>query len=247
MNKILIVLAYFMINMSATKAQTFISSGSIEYEVRTNVHAQNEGDEWFDRLKDQIPKFSVNYYTLLFSDNKSVYKFDRRGDAKKPFSFGLSDEENIWFNDYNNKSYATLMTLEGYLLFSGEQKKINWKLLPNDQREIAGFNCRKAQTVLFDSVYVFVYYTDNITLSGGPMNLNGLPGTILGVTVPRLHTSWMATGVKLDKPSASSLMPPTKGKKKTQQEVKTDLASLAKSWGSENKKWLEQMYWRAFL
>jgi GLPGLI family protein len=246
MKQILVVVS-FVLGAFSAQAQTYISSGSIEYEVKTNVHALNEGDEWFERFKDQVPKFSINYYTLQFGDNKSVYKFDRRGEAKKGFSFGLSEEENIWFNDYNNKTYATLMTLEGYLLFNGEQKKINWKLVPNDQREIAGFSCRKAQTVLFDSVYVFVYYTDNITLSGGPMNLNGLPGTILGVTVPRLHTSWIATGLKMDKPSASSLMAPTKGKKKTQQEVKTDLASLAKSWGSESKKWLDQMYWRTFL
>ncbi len=241
------VVAFLILVTVAVKAQTYISSGSIEYEVKTNVHALNDGDEWFERFKDQVPKFTVNYYTLLFGDNKSVYKFDRKGDAKRGPSFGLSEEENIWFNDYNSKTYATLMTLEGYLLFNGEQKKINWKLVPNDQREIAGFSCRKAQAILFDSVYVFVYYTDNIMLSGGPMNLNGLPGTILGVTVPRLHTSWIATGLKLDKPSAASLMPPTKGKKKTQQEVKTDLASLAKSWGSENKRWLDQMYWRTFL
>ncbi|WP_346239328.1 GLPGLI family protein [Niabella insulamsoli] len=227
-------------------AQNYITAGSIEYEVKANVHAQNEGNEWFDRFKDQIPKFNVNYYKLMFNNNISVYKFDRRGDARRG-SWGLSDEENLWYNDFNNHTFVNMMTLEGYLLFDGTQRKIEWKMSPNEQREIAGFNCRLARAILFDSVYVFAYYTDEIAISGGPMNLNGLPGAILGVTVPRLHTSWIATGVTLDPPPAKELVPPTKGKKKTQEEVKTDLASLTKSWGNDSRKWIEQLYWRSFL
>jgi GLPGLI family protein len=54
--------------------------------------------------------------------------------------------------------------------------KIEWKLSPNETREFAGFMCRKATGVIFDSVYVFAFYTDEITVSGGPMGLHGLPG-----------------------------------------------------------------------
>ena len=229
------------------KAQDYITAGSIEYEVKSNIHAMSEGNEWFDRVKDQVPKFTINYYKLSFDGNKSIYKFDRKGDSKARFFFGMSDEENIWFNDFTTKSSSTLMTLEGYLLFTSTQANLNWKLFPNEQREIAGFNCRKAQAILFDSVYVFAYYTDQIAISAGPVNLNGLPGAILGVTVPRLHTSWMATGLKLEKPAPSLLVAPTKGKKKTQEEVRKDLGSLAQSWGSSEKKWIDQLYWRAFL
>jgi GLPGLI family protein len=63
---------------------------------------------------------------------------------------------------------------------------------------IAGFNCRKAVSTIFDSVYVFAFYTDEIMISGGPASINGLPGMIMGVTIPRLYTSWIATKVLIN-------------------------------------------------
>ncbi len=243
-----LVLTIAMMWVLQLMAQTYITTGSIEYEVKSNTHAQLEGNDFFENMKDKIPKFATNYYKLSFDNNKSIYKFDRKGDAKGGFSFfGGGVDESVWYNDFNTKTYTNVMTLDGYLLLSGAQRKTNWKLIPNDQREIAGFNCRKAQTILFDSVYVFVYYSDDIAVSAGPMNLNGLPGAILGVTVPRLHTSWIATGVKLEKPDPALLVAPTKGKKKTDEEIKSDLTNLGKSWGAESKKWISQMYWRTFI
>ena len=229
--------------------QQYISAGSIEYEVKTNVHRQMEKSEWFERFKDQVPKFTTNYYKYSFADNKSIYKFSRKGDTKQnPFSFfGRSEDESIWYNDNTNHTYANLSVIDDYIITSGDQKKILWKIDPDDQRVIAGFNCRKAQTILFDSVYIFVYYTDEINISGGPMGLHGLPGMILGVTVPRMFTSWVATGVKLETIDPSSLKPPTKGKKKTEEEIKKAIGDLAKSWGSESKSWLDQLLWRTFL
>ena len=73
---------------------------------------------------------------------------------------------------------------------------MEWRLT-NENRVIAGFNCRKAVAKIFDSVYVFAFYTDEILIPGGPCSINGLPGMILGVTIPRLFTSWIATKVTL--------------------------------------------------
>ena len=74
---------------------------------------------------------------------------------------------------------------------------------------IAGFNCRKAVTKIFDSVYVFAFYTDEIIISGGPCSINGLPGMILGVTIPRLYTSWIATKVMLNGVDENTIKPVT--------------------------------------
>lgn len=246
MKKNIFAIAFILIS-EFSFAQQFITSGTIEYEVKTNVHRQNEGNEWFERFKDQVPKFTTNYYSCQFADNKSLYKFSRKGDTKQNIFFGRGEDENLWYNDYTNKTFVNLTTLEGYVIIDGNLKNIKWKIDPDDQRMIAGFNCHKAQTVLFDSVYVFVYYTDEIKISGGPMGLHGLPGMILGVTVPRLYTSWVATGLKLDNLTAAAIKPPTKGKKMTPEEIKKALEGLAKSWGSESKKWIDQMYWRTML
>jgi GLPGLI family protein len=45
--------------------------------------------------------------------------------------------------------------------------KIKWKITA-DTRNIAGFECRKAVGILFDTVAVFAFYTDELMISGGP-------------------------------------------------------------------------------
>jgi len=76
--------------------------------------------------------------------------------------------------------------------------------------------CRKAVGILFDTVTVFAFYTDEIVISGGPEGINGLPGMILGVGIPRLHTTWFATKVSiLNDGDIKSITPAVKGKKTT--------------------------------
>ena len=84
-------------------------------------------------------------------------------------------------------------------------------MVPHETRNIAGFNCRKAYTILFDSVYVFAFYTDEIMISGGPLGIHGLPGMILGITIPRMHTSWIATKLQINGVDTSIIKPPKKG------------------------------------
>jgi GLPGLI family protein len=72
--------------------------------------------------------------------------------------------------------------------------KIEWKIT-NENREIVGYNCRKAVGKIMEDVYVFAFYTDDITISGGPCSINGLPGMIFRLTIPRLYTSYVATKV----------------------------------------------------
>jgi GLPGLI family protein len=229
MKKIFFLITLFVI-LNAD-AQKFITSGTIEYEVRTNVHKNiTWDDEWAQKLKEQIPQYSVNYYNCVFSYNQAIYKFSRTGDKQKiPSWFSNNDEDNKWYCDYKNNKFVMQKTIDDYYIISGDLKDLHWKLSPNDQRNIAGFNCRKATAILYDTVYVFAYYTDEINVSGGPMTLYGLPGMILGVTIPRLYTSWVATGVKLDVPQAHTITPPTRGKKKSDAEIKNALIDLSKS------------------
>jgi GLPGLI family protein len=56
---------------------------------------------------------------------------------------------------------------------------IQWKLT-NEHREIAGYNCRKAVGKIYDDVYVFAFYTDDIIISGGPCSINKLTGHDFG-------------------------------------------------------------------
>lgn len=235
------------------EAQKFITSGTIQYEVRTNVRKSVPADDDNPFLKefgDKLPQFTVNYYTYHFNDNKGLYKFEKNADKLKVpewLWFLPKEEENIWYNDYTNKQFIDRKAIDDYIIVTGSLDKIKWIMIPHETMIIGGFNCRKASTILYDSVYAFAYYTDEIAVSGGPMNISGLPGMILGLTIPRLYTSWVATGVIMDNPTPSSIVPPSKGKKKSEAEIKQALIDLSKSWGKDGPKHLSPRIWRTFL
>ena len=101
----------------------------------------------------------------------------------------------------------------------------------------------EAVGILFDSVYVFAFYTDEITISGGPMGIHGLPGMILGITIPRMFTSWIATKVEVNGVKTNIVTPPTKGKKKKATELQETVLKVTKDWGT----WGQQSVWNLFL
>ena len=241
--KIIIVALAFCISLS-TNAQIFVQSGMIEFEVRTNNHKIFGDGMWAEMIKERFPQFSTSYYQFIFKDNKAVYRFDRNDDKMKmPFLQG-NPEDNIWFTNFSDQTYThQKFVFDDTYLLADSLKHIDWKLVPNETREIAGFNCRKAQAILFDSVYVFAFYTDEIMVSGGPMSLGGLPGMIMGVTIPRMHTSWIATKLQLAGFDENKIIAPKKGKKKPAGELAETLKKVTADWGS----WGQQSIWNIFL
>jgi len=237
-----IFLIALTLSFSSLKGQVFIEKGMIEYEVKVNNHkAMGEG-AWAEMFKDKIPKLSTSYYQLTFDTDKSIYLFNRK-DEKTKSPWGNEGEDNVWFNDYKKESFVQQKSVFGdtYIL-TDSLIKIDWKVT-NENREIAGFNCRKAVGKLFDSVYVFAFYTDEITISGGPMSLHGLPGMILGITIPRMFSSWVATKLEVNGVNYSTINAPTKGKKKKATELQETVVKVTKDWGN----WGQQAVWGIFL
>lgn len=234
-------------------AQQFIDEAVVEYEVKTNIKKTMGNGIWAEMIKENMPQFKTGYYTLAFSGNKSLYKFDHWDDkAKMPEFLRKSDEENIWFYDYNFGKFNIQKDIYGSK-FNIEDSiaKIDWHL-ENENRIIAGFNCRKAVGKIMDSVYVFAFYTDEILVTGGPASVNGLPGLILGVTIPRLYTSFIATKVTLSSTDKANIKPPSSKKYLTAAVFKKDIHSRIKEWISEDddedsKQWRDQFLWNTFL
>ena len=239
-----VVASIIILAAISAKSQQFINSGMIEYEVRVNNHRMF-GDGLFAQMfKDKMPNFSTTYYHLTFNDNKTIYKFDRLNEKDK-LPWGTNNaEDNVWYNDFNNYTRVNQKSVFGetYIL-SDSSLKLEWKLVPNETRDIAGFNCRKAQAVIFDSVYVFAFYTDEITVSGGPMGIHGLPGMIMGITIPRMFTSWIATKLQVNGVNTNIIAAPTKGKKKAAVELKQSVEKATKDWGT----WGRQSVWNIFI
>ncbi len=242
--KKIIYLSVFVCCMNAS-AQQFISNGMIEFEVRTNNH-KIFGDGIFGQMfKDKYPQFSTKYYQFTFEDNKAIYKFNRQDEKSKlTWSNNRNENDNVWYSDYNAGVFINQkFVFDDTYLLTDSLMNIDWKLVPNETREIAGFVCRKAVGIIFDSVYVFAFYTDEMTISGGPMGIHGLPGMILGITIPRMYTSWIATKLQINGVNTSAIAAPQKGKKKKATELRQNVEKVSRDWGS----WGQQSIWNIFL
>ena len=194
MKKVNILLLLLTLIAFKAKAQLFIDKAVIEFEVKTNVKKTMGNGQWADMLKENMPQFKTGIYQYSFSGNKSIYKFNRWDEGPKvPEFLRRDDEQQIYFFDYNtNKTFQQKAIVGSNFFLEDSISKIDWRLT-NESRIIAGFNCRKAIGKVMDSVYVFAFYTDEILIPGGPCNINGLPGMILGVTIPRMYISFIAT------------------------------------------------------
>jgi GLPGLI family protein len=249
MNKILFLVIAGLLITTALNAQ-FMESGEIVFEVKTSVKKTMGNSSWAERMKDKLPNFKTAYYKYSFINNTSLFQFDHweNKDAIPEF-LRQSDEKTIWTGDLNTRSFKKQADVFGST-FSIQDSfpKIEWSL-SNENRIIAGYNCRKAVGKIMDSVYVFAFYTDEINISGGPCSINGLPGMILGLTIPRLYTSWIATEVKQAQPVIKQ--PATSKNIFTFKTACQTLIEKTKDWGDESdpesKKWIEQMTWNMML
>lgn len=219
--------------------QIFLDRVSIDFVKTVSVWPlmKEIEPEWFERIKDRVPKETLSYFNFTSDGSKSLYKRVKapetpRGSFWEPFA-----DQNIIYNDYETgTTISQKPVFEETFLVQDSLAKIQWKITP-DTRVIAGFECRKAIGILYDTVAVFAFYTDEIRVNGGPESINGLPGMILGIGIPRLHTTWFATRVQaLNTVNPKDLAPATKGKKTNQKELLTLLdkaLSQGEAWGKK--------------
>ena len=247
---------YFAILLCTTSsfAQQFVDKAVIEYEVSTNVKKTMSNDSWNEMMKENLSDLKISYYTYTFENNKSVFKFDRWSPKTKiPNYQKEADEENIWFFDFTARKMNMQKQIVGTnFMIADSILNIEWKIT-NEHREIAGYNCRKAVGKIFNDVYVFAFYTDDITITGGPCSINGLPGMILGLSIPRLYTSYIATKVDLKIKDTGIIQPISAKKTYDLMGLKTLIEEKTKDWytyGDDKEENLRQknlFLWNAFL
>ena len=219
----------------------FLSEGKIEFEKKVNTYAlMEEGDSWSDLQKKTMPKFRVTYFDLLFAKNKTFYQPGRENpDNNKGFFFNNVADENVVYAELDSsKSVSQKKVFETVFLIQDSTRQIQWKIT-DETRVIAGFQCRRANAIIMDSIYVVAFYTDDIVTSGGPESFNGLPGMILGISMPHQHVTWFATKVSATPVTASQLKVPVKGKKVTNKTLVDNLKDVMKDWGKQKQRNLE--------
>lgn len=252
MKRLFFIISFAFLMIGGSKAQNFISKASIEFEVKTSIKKTMGSDSWDEIIKAQMPDFKTGYYLFTFADNKSIYKFSHWDEKNKiPEWLRNADEENSWYFDHNDSKFNMQKNVFGSKFnVSDSIPVIHWKL-SNENRMIAGFNCRKAVGIIMDSVYVFAFFTEEIMIPGGPCSINGLPGMVLGLTIPRLYTSFIATKVMINDVNTATIKPITAKKYYTNLSLRVDLLERSKNWGSdddpEQNKWRDQFRWNALL
>lgn len=246
MKKILYLIILLSVSL-ITDAQQLILQGKIHYERKENLHKLfTEENEWTSEFKKQLPKYRIDIFELSFNTKRSLYKMEQEfeGNSNILDWFNVAKSNIVSQNIENQKVQAQKVVYENTYQINDSLPKITWKL-HNEYRTIAGFSCRKASTIILDSVYIIAFFTDEIPLSGGPESMNGLPGMILGLVVPRLNTTWFATRVDHVSVSDESLVFYPKAKKKINT-IKTFLDELklaTKNWGKESG----DIIWRSVL
>ena len=232
-----------MFTVQTVNAQArFFPSVKIEFEKTTSVRQLMkelaEGDSWFEQNKERYPVSMVNYYDFTGDTSRSLYQPGKDVPVDPRMWYRPVGDKNIVYTDFKRGvSISQKPVFEETFLVEDSLLKIKWKLT-SDTRTIAGYDCRKAVGVLNDSIAIFAFYTDELMVNGGPEGIQGLPGMILGMGIPRLHATWFATKVEVFDIKMNKVAAATKGKKVNRQTMLSSLDRIAKDWGSYGSKLL---------
>jgi GLPGLI family protein len=241
-SKSFLITALLVASTLLSRAQQFITHGKIEFERKVNQHSMlEEGSIWNDMMKKNTPKFYTSYYDLYFKGNISLYKNGREPEVRQNKVWSVFVADNTIQTNLDSNTSITLKDIQNDLyLINDSLRKIDWKI-GTEIRKIANFDCRKAVGKIMDSIIVIAFYTDEIMASGGPESFSGLPGMILGIAIPRLHTTWYATKLELIDIPDKDIQAPKKGKKYTSTAFQTQLREIMKDWGDEGKRLIPQI------
>lgn len=208
----------------SAKAQhaAFLKEGNITFEKQVNILAimkeNNRGDDdniWGQKAIEAYENsgkspFISSSFNLAFNGPKTLYTPLDEEIKASGFAFIQSAaSNNVVYTDFDSsKSVAAKTIFDDNIQLIDSTRQIHWKIT-DETREIAGFQCRRANALVMDSIYAVAFYTDAIITPGGPESFSGLPGMILGLALPHLHITWFAQKVsaspQVDK---SALVPP---------------------------------------
>ncbi len=218
---ILIIFILLSADSHAQDHDKVLSQGQIVYERKVYLIKNLEdmgmaNGDWLDRMRDKIPKTVLTNFDLSFTPERSYFIKSELQDAsadKVPNWFRGYTSTNEVYTDISESKMVIKKTEMGKdFIIQDSFPTMEWKIT-DEFKTIAGFACRKATTIVQDSLFIIAFYTDALLPSIGPEHFYGLPGTILGVAIPRLHTSYIAQEVKSVKVDGEAMKKPSKGEK----------------------------------
>ncbi|GAB1447774.1 MAG: GLPGLI family protein [Bacteroidia bacterium] len=246
--KIKILLSTFFLLAAFLPAfsQQLILQGKVQYERKENIHKQfTEENEWTTEFKKQMPKYRTDQFELAFNSRKTHYKVTQEFESNSRMMdwFNVCKLNVVEQNLEQKKLHAIKTVYDKTYNLQDSLPQFSWKI-HNEFRTIAGYSCRKASTIILDSVYVIAFYTDEIPVSAGPESFNGCPGMILGLVIPRLNCTWFATRIDHVSVSEEQLkMPPAKKGLVSFMQFLKEIKQATKDWGKESA----SIIWRSII
>jgi len=221
--------------------------GKVVYERVIQVNIQiNDNDE----IARMLPKTRTDKFELSFGNNQSLWvhsdeeidnDFGGGGMQIKMMSPGQND---IVFHDFNTtKRVDQREMFDKKFIIEDSIRKLTWKM-SDETQTILGHVCRKATAQRFsqrmqmtmengkmerkevnDTTPIVAWFTTDIPVSAGPEVQGQLPGLILALDMNNGRMVYKATEIS-EKADLASIKAPTKGKKVTQEEYRTETAKM---------------------
>jgi GLPGLI family protein len=238
MKHIITFLVLTICTKAAEAQPKFFGTVKIEFEKNVSVHAyyRELDEQWYNFIKDRLPKNAISYHEFIGDSTKTLYRPGKEVEMDMRSGYRpVADKNHVFTDLVAGTVVAQKPVFEETFLMQDSVSRIKWKLTP-DTRMIAGYECRKAVGILDDTIAVFAFYTDEIMISGGPEGIQGLPGMILGVGIPRLHATWFATKVDVFDVNMNEVKPAAKGKKVDRATMMKSLDRVLRQWGTYGSK-----------
>jgi len=218
-----LAIAMILLSCNSALSQSLMFDGpfTIEYERSVNTYAIIKkmlgkapmalDAEKFELYKKTQAQFKVLKSTLSYKSGKSIFVPTLADISVRPlFNVPFAEQQNTVYTDFSSKRVIAQKDLSGdFFLLTDSVRNIQWKIT-DETREVMGFQCRRANALVLDSVYVVAFYTNDIHVSGGPELFSGLPGIILELALPHDNVIWKASKISFSGATVP-IIPPQKG------------------------------------
>ncbi|MDP1842412.1 MAG: GLPGLI family protein [Sediminibacterium sp.] len=213
-------LIFLFIHNFAISQYHIIENGRIVFERKINTYAilpniigrsdivSNDAlTSYYQKYKNDNPQFWVDSFQLYFNKDSTFYE---PAGKVSPFLHGtgvpMAEKNQVFTYLASFKFISEKNAVNERRVISDTLTKIYWKLT-DETRDIAGYECRRANGLINDSIYIVAFYTDAIKTKGGPELFNGLPGMILGLAIPHFHISYFAIRIESILPEGKMPIP----------------------------------------
>lgn len=220
---------------------TYDKTVHVKNMLRRQISLMKDGDfqrKFFEEMLDKVPETAVLQRKLTFAGSESIVE-----PLAKEQPAAIAQLLRFGFLDYGTKIYQNLatkqtsMTLEiggSPIAISDSLTNVKWKIT-NEYRNIAGYDCRRANGVTLDSVYVVAFYTEQIPLASSPSSLHGLPGMILGLVVPEQNFNMYASKVETVGATVSDNLINKKSSAVTREQTRKKMKEIIGQWLSDKQ------------